>query len=743
MMLPRRMLRFASYLIFFPMVGMLQFAHAAGQRDIDGDGKDDLIVFHQGTQNVYPAAQQSSLEDITISLQCGSPGDIPVVGNYSAEEGNELAAYNPSFGLWQICSSKAGGSSAQFWGEPGDIPVPGDYNGDGLVDFSVYRPTSGQWWTMNNPSGTDPGRTSVVTFGEKGDLPITGDIDGDGITDRIVIRRLENSIVLRWHIKFSSGGEETEKFGLRQDVPVVADFDGDGRDNIAVWRVASGTWYVLSGHSVDEQQFGLPGDLVAALDFDGDGQDDFAVFRPSTVSWFIRRSSDAETVEIKFGSAGDVVGTSADLLTHQAGTRGDYDGDRLSDLALLRASSSGELQWLFYQRGSESHPLNGQLFGERGDIIAPGDYDGDGLTDMASVRFENGNAIWRFRRSSSGYASANELTVQFGLANDQVVPGDYDGDGKTDLAVVRDMPNGIKLWMVSSSGIAPVSQVSWGLQNDLALTADIDGDRRNDFIVVRQINGELLWLIRTADGTTLAPRFFGFDTDRITVGDYDADGRDEIGVVRDLNGFKLIIIDGLDPFFWGLDGDTTLAAAYGGTMQLERAVWRVSDGQGSFIIRNSLGEAVDVPFGVSGDTPLRALGISFVGAGVSSTGSEGVSSANQAGVHLNCATRTNASAQESGFVWKPVSDSDGKLVVLFGKSRAGEIRNVALVEEGATGDSVIETLRFVGATNGGRPTFRAALSGRSYPSNVVLVRQDSNAANNCIVVANPGSRYQG
>ena len=54
------------------------------------------------------------------------------------------------------------------------------------------------------------------------------------------------------------------------------------------------------------------------------------------------------------------------------------------------------------------------------------------------------------------------------------VPGDYDGDGKTDMAVYRD-----GTWFILRSFDGGVMAVPWGgLPQDVPVPADYDGDRR-------------------------------------------------------------------------------------------------------------------------------------------------------------------------------------------------------------------------------------------------------------------------
>ena len=215
------------------------------------------------------------------------------------------------------------------------------------------------------------------------------------------------------------------------------------------------------------------------------------------------------------------------------------------------------------------------------------DFDGDGKSDVAVYRQSEGN--WYILNSGNEEMSV----VKFGVETDVPVSGDFDGDGKTDVAVYRPSEGN---WYILQSSDEKSLVERFGLADDKLVPADFDGDGKTDVAIYR--NG--FWYISRSSDGTVAVRKFGLESDVPVAADYDADGKADVAVYRPSEGVWYVFGSAngkLSAFNFGLEKDIPVAADYDGDGAIDIAQFR----DNFWYIQKSVEGFTVSQFGTDGD----------------------------------------------------------------------------------------------------------------------------------------------
>ena len=746
-----RMLKKSFFLSFSLIIGLLVLlsssAFAAGgatvstNTDVSGDGLGDLIVYDP-SRGVFAVRDSSTGVTNAMSVSGTSVGDVPALGDFDGDGRGDLAVFNRSTGHWNI---QITGGSGRFHaiGSIGDLPVPGDYDGDNCTDIATYNRSTGIW-TISDCVGSSP-VTQSIPLTEHGSIPVPGDYDCDGETDLATFYRKTSE----WKVMRSSDSQVISFFcGLRGDVPMPADYNGDGCEQPAVHRPTDGNFYIsslpnTSGGFCDVsvvRQYGLLGDTPVTVNVDGDSAVDFAVFRPSSNTYYIQTSIGPSFVV----PVANVIGSFSDSnvpvpvggnIANRPVAPGDFNRDYSSDVAYVNTDRNAETTtWFFDLVNGRSFS---RLISRPGDALVPGDYDGDGRSDPALVWVRPDALLeWHIMNVSQ----VVDVTF-FGLNGDSPLSGDFDCDGKTDRVVTRNV-NGFKNWYIQLSSGSTRNDYIFGLATDAHYAADITGDGCDELVVSRSLFGLVYWYYQSLDEGVDHMAQWGIDTDGLlTPSDIDADGDSDFLINRAVgNGmFHFSRLDG-EGFFnpdthasmfrqFGLVGDVALTGSFSGANSSDYAVIRPS--LNMVFYRRPDGQAVAAGVPSPHKTlvrPDRSVVVDLQTTGGGGGGGGGV---------LNCDITSDFRDGANGALWKPVSESNGRPVFLLPSSYHGDSAEVFA----ADGSRVAGIDRTKCCPNGGRAHFwvdKTASTLDQYKP--ITVRIIHNGLNECRVVENPRDR---
>ena len=223
---------------------------------------------------------------------------------------------------------------------------------------------------------------------------------------------------------------------------------------------------------------------------------------------------------------------------------GDFNGDGKADLAMANRDSNTVAVYSGNGDGSFDVAVTFSSGGTGPSSIAVGDLNGDGKADLVVTNgdYYTSNTVAVFLGNGDGTFGPPASFSSGGSAPCSVVVGDFDGDGKTDLAVANNftgdsiMNSGnVAVFMGHGDGtFGPAATFSSGgsWPSSLAM-GDFNGDRTVDLAIASEWGGGAVAVcLGKGDGSFEGATTFRGDFSSVVTGDFNGDGTDDLAAAN-------------------------------------------------------------------------------------------------------------------------------------------------------------------------------------------------------------------
>jgi hypothetical protein len=403
--------------------------------DLDSDGNIDLVsggavLLGKGDGTFLFAGTYCGGGDASAADFNGDrKTDVVMAGGllYAPNRGVVLVSLGNGDGALQDC---------RLYPVFGSSALVADFNRDGREDVATANSL-----LLGNGDGTF--QAAITYQPDDASSAVVGDFNGDGTPDLALTMRVPQSNVTLLSILLGTGdGTFRPRVdyadGFNAGSLVTADFNGDGKPDLANANNTDDMVSVFLGqgdgsfHSrVTYGTARAPGSLAIA-DFNGDGKQDIAMLSCSSSG-----SCLTSALSFLFGNGDGTFQPHVDLdlgVPGEALVVGDFNLDGKPDLAIATGidSDSGAIS-IFIGKGDGTFEAPSQFaIGGVGWYLAAGDFNGDGKQDLAVGRGDQsvltlllGNGDGSFRRENDYITSGLQA----------VSAGDFNADGKVDLVI--------------------------------------------------------------------------------------------------------------------------------------------------------------------------------------------------------------------------------------------------------------------------------------------------------------------
>ena len=320
------------------------------------------------------------------------------------------------------------------------------------------------------------------------------------------------------------------------------DFNGDGRVDLAVADFSAGSMSILLGTGDGNFQptvnytVGRNATGIVAGDFDHDGHLDLAIaYQDSNgrATIFLGRGDGTFTQSLVY-----LVGSSPSAMCVS-----DFNGDGNLDLAVASYGSnigvSPGIVTILLGRGDGTFQVQTTTYtvGTVANTITAGDFNGDGKADLAvgtdgSSNSPSSQVSILLGDGSGDFQSGAVLTASGQLGAASVAAADFNGDGKLDIATLSSS-DFLSIFLGNGDGTfaAAISSVV-GKDAISVVAADLNGDGRIDVAVANSSDNTVSLLLGNGDGSFQPQTTYtvGKVPSGVTLVDFNGDGKLDLAV---------------------------------------------------------------------------------------------------------------------------------------------------------------------------------------------------------------------
>src|SRR5438128_1455884 len=146
--------------------------------------------------------------------------------------------------------------------------------------------------------------------------------------------------------------------------------------------------------------------------------------------------------------------------------------------------------------------------------VAVGDFNGDGKQDLATANSNLGNVSVLLGNGAGSFSAATNFAVG-GTSPQSVAVGDFNGDGKEDLAVSNDASSVSVLLGDGAGGFSAATGFDVGISPTSVVVGDFNGDGNQDFATANQNSLNVSVLLGNGNGTFQPAINFGVGTNPV------------------------------------------------------------------------------------------------------------------------------------------------------------------------------------------------------------------------------------